>query len=187
MISKTHVHISTAEQLAAMPSDGNRYELIEGTVRMMSPAGFDHGDVAMKIGASLFQHVKTNSLGKVCAAETGFRIATNPDTVRAPDAAFVSQARLDACSDDKSAFLPLAPDLVVEVVSPNDVFAEVEAKASQWLNAGSKTVIVANPADQTLRVYRSADKIEILRSGQTFVSTDGCPGWNLSVEEVFAK
>lgn len=127
-----------------------------------------------------------NSLGKVCAAETGFRIGSNPDTVRAPDAAFVSQARLDDCADTESAYLPLSPDLVVGVVSPNDVYAEVEAKSAQWLAAGSKVVLVANPADQTLRVYRSPDMIEILRSEQVFEVGDACPGWQLPVDEVFS-
>ena len=186
MTSKLRTDVSNAQQLARLPSDGNRYELIEGVLHVMTPAGFDHGDVAMRIGASLFQHVNQNSLGKVCAAETGFRIASNPDTVRAPDAAFVSQAQLDQCAGDESAYLPLAPSLVVEVVSPNDVFADVEAKAAQWLNAGSKVVLVANPEDQTLRVYRTSDKIEILRCGQVFEAGDGCPGWTLPVDDVFA-
>ncbi|MEM7315631.1 MAG: Uma2 family endonuclease, partial [Planctomycetota bacterium] len=138
MISKIYTHISTAEQLATLPSDGNRYELIEGILYMMSPAGSDHGRVAMTIGALLYQHVKSHRLGETFAAETGFRISSDPDTVRAPDAAFVSQARLDASPPDGTSYLPLAPDLVVEVISPNDVFAEVERKASQWLAAGSR-------------------------------------------------
>jgi len=185
MISKVHPNISTALQLANLPNDGNRYELIDGVLYMMSPVGFDHGDVAMRIGALLFQHVNTNSLGKVCAAETGFRIARDPDTVRAPDAAYVSQAKLDACTEDKSTYLPLAPDLVVEVVSPSDVFSEVEAKVAQWLVAGTKIVLVANPKDQTLRVYRSPEKIEILRKGETFDAGDACGNWNLAINDVF--
>ena len=139
----------------------------------------------MVVGASIFQHAKTNSLGKVYAAETGFRIAKDPDTVRAPDAAFVSQSRFDSCVKDESSYLPLAPDLVVEVVSPNDVFSDVEDKAAQWLNAGTEIVLVANPKDQTLRVYRSPEKIEILRKGEVFEAGDVCGDWCLPVDEVF--
>ena len=152
---------------------------------MMSPAGSEHGRVAMAIGASLFSHVKQYRLGKVYAAETGFKISMDPDTVRAPDAAFVSQGRLDACANDVSSYLALAPDLVVEVVSPSDVFSDVEAKAAQWLNAGSAVVVVANPQDQTLRVYRVSNRIEILRQGEEFQAGDACGNWTIAVDTVF--
>lgn len=185
MIPNIHTHVSTAEQLAALPDDGNRYELIDGVLHMMSPAGFDHGDIAMTIGAALHAHVTANSLGKVCAAETGFRISNDPDTVRAADAAFVSQARLDSCSHDRSAYLPLSPDLVVEVVSPNDVFTEVESKAMQWLAAGTQIVLVADPAQRSLRVYRGSQTPKMLGRGEIFEAGEVCGGWQLPVDCVF--
>jgi len=75
--------------------------------------------------------------------------------------------------------------LVVEVVSPSDTSTEVEAKAEQWLDAGSRIVLVADPKNQTLRVYRSKAQIEVLHSGEEFSSGDVCGDWNISVNEVF--
>lgn len=98
-----------------MPDDGSAYELVEGELRRMAPAGFQHGDVAARIGARLWQYAHDHDLGSV-VAETGFLLSRGPDTVRAPDAAFVSRHRLPP-EDDHTGFLALAPDLVVEVVS----------------------------------------------------------------------
>ena len=184
MIANTPSDVKTAEQLFALPDDGKRYELIGGVLRMMSPAGSEHGDVAMVIGASLYRHVKQLGIGKTYAAETGFLIARNPDTVLAADAAFVSFQVLEKTPRTRG-YLNVAPDLVVEVVSPNDVFSEVEEKVSQWLAAGSKLVLVANPNDRTLRVYCSSEKIQILRGGEVFDSGDACSNWQLGVDEVF--
>ena len=184
MISKVPNNVSTADQLFALPADGNRYELIEGALRMMSPAGNEHGNVAMTIGASLYNHVKKNNLGKVYAAETGFLIASNPDTVRAPDAAFVSSDRLNS-TELTPGYLSLAPDLIVEVVSPNDVFSDVEDKVAQWLNAGSQIVVIANPKDKTLRIYRDLTSIQVLKSGDQFESGAVCSNWIIKVDDVF--
>lgn len=185
MISNPDSNISTAQQLAALPSGEHRYELIQGVLHVMSPAGSNHGRVAMAIGASLYNHVRLNKLGVAFAAETGFRIESNPDTVRAPDASFVSSERLADCPEDKSSFLPIAPDLAVEVISPSDVFSEVEAKAAQWLDVGCQLVLVATPEDKTLRVYRSTNKIEVLHRGDMFDVGDTCAGWQLPVDDVF--
>ena len=89
-------HIATATDLERLSGDGFRCELVRGEVRKMVPAGNEHGQIAALVTVSLGQHVLANRLGAVYAAETGFRLASDPDTVRAPDAAFVCQARLDA-------------------------------------------------------------------------------------------
>lgn len=102
----------TAEQLFALPDDGNRYELLKGVLQVMSPAGSEHGQLALAIGASLYAHVKAHGLGKAYAAETGFRISRAPDTVRAPDVAFVSHESLARTSATRG-YLDLAPDLVL--------------------------------------------------------------------------
>ena len=85
----------TAEDLWKQPDDGDRYELVKGVIRRMPPAGFEHGIRSAKIGRHLDAYVEKHNLGYVCGAETGFKIAQNPDTVRAPDAAFVRQATID--------------------------------------------------------------------------------------------
>jgi Uma2 family endonuclease len=88
--------LATADELLHHPRDGRRYELVAGEIRRMSPAGSVHGAVAMKLGVLLAQHVIAQRLGRAFAAETGFVLARNPDTVRAPDAAFVRRERLAA-------------------------------------------------------------------------------------------
>ena len=184
MIIRPENSITTAGQLLAMPDDGNRYELNQGVLVMMSPAGSEHGSVAGNLFGELFNHVRSLNLGRTYAADTGFRISSSPDTVRAPDAAFVSHERL-ATIEPTDGYLPLAPDLVVEVVSPNDSSSAVESKAKQWLDAGTKIVLVADPANQSLRVYRDKSQIQVLEAGQVFESGDVCKNWRLSVNDVF--
>src|SRR5262245_9042674 len=107
-----------------MPNDGKRRELVRGQLKTMPPAGQEHGFVYMNLGGPLHQFVKTHRLGIVFGAETGFKIASNPDTVRAPDVAFVRRGRIPPGRIPK-AFGSIAPDLAVEVVSPGDTVQEV--------------------------------------------------------------
>jgi len=172
------------EQFAAMSLDSGRGELVEGLVRMMSPVGGQHGRVAMKCGRLLANHVDEHNLGVVYAAETGFVLARNPDTVRAPDVAFVSAARLSGIGDD-SGFVPFAPDLAIEVISPNDSFSTVEEKAFSWLDAGTRLVMLVNPAHETVHVYRAANDIAVLGKGDIFSASDVVAGWQMPVESLF--
>lgn len=109
----------TALELLHMPDDGFRYELVQGELRRMNPAGNVHGRVVVRITWRLAQYVEENRLGNVYAAETGFKLTTDPDTVRAPDVAFVSLARVEAVGEVEG-FWPGTPDLAVEVISPGD-------------------------------------------------------------------
>ncbi len=184
MIQQTNSEITSAEQLFRSSDDGSRFELVRGVLIVMSPAGSEHGWIASRILIRLGTHVEANDLGKTFAAETGFLIEVNPDTVRAPDAAFVSHERLGTAPPSTS-YLQVAPDLVAEVVSPNDSSTDVEAKAEQWLEAGSRIVLVADPKNQTLRVYKSKSQIEVLHSGDELSCGDLCGGWKISVNEIF--
>ena len=100
-----------------MPDDGFRYELVQGELRLMTPAGNVHGRVAMNFGIALGSYVKDHNLGAEYAAERGFRLASDPDTVRAPDVAFVSRVRVESVGEVEG-FWSGAPDLAVEVVYP---------------------------------------------------------------------
>jgi Uma2 family endonuclease len=174
----------TADQLLGMPDDGKRYELLEGVIQMMSPAGGRHGSVAFDLAFALGQHVKSKGLGSVFAAETGFLISTDPDTVRAPDVAFVRHKRMQEL-ENLDGYLPLAPDLVGEVVSPNDSTSEVEAKSQMWLAAGVRMVLVVDPANETIRVYCTPSQIDVFHHGDTIDATDVVEGWKLKVADVF--
>lgn len=119
------------EDLLQMPRNDLRYELIEGELNVREPAGYEHGKITVRITLSLGNHVAANNLGEVCAAETGFLIATDPATVRAPDVAFVSRQRAREAGTGKGYF-PGAPDLAIEVMSPGDEYNDVQAKALGW-------------------------------------------------------
>jgi Uma2 family endonuclease len=175
----------TAEELLRKPDNGFRYELVAGELRKMVPTGSEHGYVALRVASRLERHVDANALGRVYAAETGFRISSNPDTVRAPDAAFVSRERVEQAGRVEGYF-PGAQDLAVEVNAPSDTHAQVTEKALAWLRAGSRMVLVVDPSGRTVTVYRSLDDIRILTSEVPIDGADVVPGWRLPIAELFA-
>jgi Uma2 family endonuclease len=173
-----------AVELLRMPDDGYRYELVRGELRTMAPAGFGHGVVAMNIGAPLAHHVKSHGLGVVCGAETGFLLATDPDTVLAPDVAFVSRDRIPL-SGMPSGFWPGAPDLAVEVLSPSATAREGDDKAAAWLDAGVQAVWVANPRAKTVTIYRAGEPARVLSETDVLDGAPVVPSFRLPVAEVF--
>lgn len=175
----------TAEELLRMPDDGKRRELVRGELREMTPAGSEHGYIALKIGRLLGNYVEDNELGRTYAAETGFKIASDPDTVRAPDAAFVSRERLEKVGSVEG-FWPGTPDLAVEVVSPGETHAEVVEKALAWLDAGCRMVLVVEPERKVVTIYRSREDIRVLTGDEVVDGADVVPGWRLPVAEIFA-
>lgn len=176
-------HMS-AEQLAALPDHGQRHELVNGVLKMMSPAGGRHGRVASRLCRLLGNHAEPSGLGAVFAAETGFILSRDPDTVRAPDVAFVREDRI-AALDDITGFVPLAPDLVGEVISPSDSFSEVEEKTLFWLSSGVKVVMVVDPENRTVRVRRGPNQVELYAESAELCVDDILPGWRLNVSELF--
>ena len=102
--------------------------------------------LGIEIGTSLNIHVKANNLGRVFGADAGFLLARNPDTVRAPDAAFVRRERVEEVGIP-SGYWPGPPDLAIEITSPNDRYTEVYEKVDEWLEAGAGMVVVVNPTE----------------------------------------
>ena len=180
----TTIQTFTADELLQQPDDGFRYELVKGELVKMAPAGSEHGKLAMRVGWRLAQHVESQNLGNVYAAETGFQLASNPDTVRAPDVAFVRQERVAEAGEVRG-FWPGAPDLAVEVVSPGDTYAEVEDKVLDWLDAGTLMVAVVNPRQRTVTIYRSRADIVILTRDDLLDGNNVVPGWILPIRELF--
>ncbi len=175
----------TAEALLQLPDKNFRYELVQGELKKMAPAGHKHGQIAAKLTWRLAQYVEAHHLGVVYVAETGFLLATNPDTVRAPDVAFVSQKRIEAAGE-VSGYWPGAPDLAVEVISPGDTYTEVEEKVFDWLEAGTKMVMIVNPRKRAVTVYRSLTAIITLIGNDTLDGQDVVPGWTLPIQQLFA-
>jgi Uma2 family endonuclease len=176
--------LMTADELERLPDDGLRHQLVRGELRTMPPAGFDHGARIVKLTVPLAQHVEGQRLGVVVGAETGFVLARNPDTVLAPDIAFVRQERIPAAGNPRG-FWDGAPDLAVEVVSPSDTFSEVEEKVDDWLAAGTRMVWVVNPRRRTVTVYRSRTAIAILTPNDVLDGRDVVPGFTCRVGDIF--
>jgi Uma2 family endonuclease len=174
--------ITTAEQLFQAPDLG-RCELLRGELIMMSPAGSKHGMIALRIGSLLSNFVEPRGLGIILGAETGFKVGNNPDTVLAPDAAFITRDRIGENLPD--GFFPGAPDLAIEVLSPNDRASEVLAKVQDWLNAGCLGVWVVDPKSQTVTVYGADRKAAILASADTLIGGDLLPGFSTPVAGIF--
>ncbi|HEX6944471.1 MAG TPA: Uma2 family endonuclease [Gemmatimonadaceae bacterium] len=172
----------TAEELLRLNLPNKRTELVRGQLVVREPAGYLHGNIAMRIGSVIHQHVEANSLGEVFAAETGFTLARRPDTVRAPDVAFIRSARLP--SPPPRGFAELAPDLAVEVLSPDDRPGEVLEKVGDWLNAGALLVWVVDPRRRIARVYRADGSETHVDDEGSLEGEELLPGFRLSLKAV---
>jgi Uma2 family endonuclease len=176
--------LMTAEDLWRLPDDGQRHELIAGELRTMAPSGWEHGELTLAIGGPLRDYVRAHQLGRAFGAETGFLLATNPDTVLAPDAAFVARERAGA--GRRAGYWPGPPDLAVEVISPGDLYTEVEEKVATWLAYGTRMVIVLNPRRRTATVHRSPTEVRHLTENDVLDGEDVVPGWTVPVRDLFA-
>lgn len=171
----------TAQDLLAMGSDA-RFELDRGVLVPMSPSGFRHGRVTANVQFAIENHVRRGGLGRVLAAETGFALAHDPDIVRAPDVAFIRTERLPP---EGEGYAAIAPDLVVEVVSPGDTAHELEVKVSEYLAAGVTSVWVLYPRTRTVMIHR-ADGVRRLRAADTLDEEPALPGFSCGVADLFA-
>ena len=183
MVSKPR--LVTAEELLDMPDDGFRYELVRGELRKMAPAGARHGRSAGKVVRSLMNHVATNNLGEVYIGEAGFLLASDPDHVRVPDAAFVRRERFEDVGD-VDGYWPGPPDLAIEVISPHDRYTEVDEKVDDWLAAGTGMVVVVNPRNRTASVRLPGRNPDILTERDTLDRGEVIPGWTMPVADIFA-
>lgn len=180
----TTLQRSTASELYGMPDDGFRYELVKGELRKMSPSGSEHAVIIGKLTVRLGQHVEANNIGIYFGAEAGFKIASDPDTVRAPDLAFVRRERIPESGIPKK-FWPGAPDLAVEVISPGDTYNEVNEKVKDWLEAGTRAVWIVNPRQRIVSVCRSMTDVTFLSEEDELDGGDVVPGFRCKVSEIF--
>ena len=183
--------IATADDLLAA-GDIGRCELVRGELLMMSPAGFEHGVITQRIAAFLYGYVSGyvsgRRLGVVTAAETGFVLARSPDTVRAPDVAFVAESRLP--HGRTVGYFEGAPDLAIEVLSPSEIRDEAAraraiGKISDWLAAGCVEVWSVDPASRTVTVHSMSGVVTLASEADSFVS-QAVPGLSVGLAHLFA-
>ena len=178
--------LMTADDLWELPDDGMRHELVRGELRTMPPTGLDHGDHESVLDGSLGPYVRRNRLGRVFTGDPGFRLTANPDTVRAPDLAFV---RLDRLVDGRGprGYFHGAPDLAVEIISPSDRYTDVDEKIEEWLEHGTRLVFVVDPRRQLVTVHRPGQLIVRLGLDDVLTGDDVVPGWSMAVRELFEQ
>lgn len=176
--------LMTAEDLAAMRDDGYSYELIDGELIRMAPAGGDHGRVAGWFAYPLLRAAEETGRGIVFIAETGFKLRHDPDIVLAPDVAFTLNSSLPPRSEQQG-YLKLPPDLVVEVVSPSNSAPLVAHKVGLYLELGVTLVWVAHPVRQTVTVHRAGREPVVLKIGDELDGEDILPGLRIPVASVF--
>ena len=173
----------TAEAFAQMR--GSRHsELVRGRVVPVNPANPQHGRMALRLGARLLAYVEPRRLGTVMV-EAGYTLSHDPDTVRGPDVSFVRAGRPDF--PPRRGFAPGAPDLAVEVVSPDNTMAQLLVKAAEYLGAGAELVWIVDYDDATVRVLRPGAGPVTLAIGDTLDGGATVPGFSLSLAELFTS
>lgn len=173
----------TADELARMPDDDYKYELVEGRLIRMSPTGFSHGLLAARLGTALTQFADDHGLGGV-AVETGYTLARDPDTVRAPDVSFVSHDRIASARASRG-YWDAPPDLAIEVLSPDDRRSEIGQKVREYLARGVRLVWVVDPDERTVTVHRPVLEPQILSTEESLEGHDVIPGFTYPLRRLF--
>lgn len=177
--------LMTADKLARLPDDGNRYELVEGRLLQMPPASFLSSVVAATILRIVSNFVVQHRLGVCAGADGGVRLRSEPDTVRAPDVSFVRAERIPA-GGLVAGYWPGAPDLAVEVLSPSDRYPEVQRKVQEYLDAGTRLVWVVDPESRTATAFHPDGRSSFLSEDDALDGEDVLPGFRLPLSEVWA-
>jgi len=177
----TTTHLMTAEELIRLDDDSHCHELIKGELLTMSPPGDLHGAVSMNLTILLALHIKANNLG-VLVPEIGFKLEVNPDTVLAPDVAFIASDRVGART---LGYRWGPPDLAVEVMSQWDTKPKVDRKTALWLELGAKSVWNVNPKKRTVELNLANGEKRLFHETDELVD-ETVPGFRVKVSEIFA-
>ena len=172
----------TIDEFAEMPLEGI-WELIDGEPIELSPAAGRSGWISGNVYRLLANHVRQSQVGWAFAPETGFVLFDDRQTARSPDAAVVLRNRLAELPDS---FVPMAPDLAVEVLSPSDRMADALAKIAMYLQAGTPLVWLVNPATRTVVVFRADMDPVTLAGSATLDGGEVLPDFSVPVAEIFA-
>ena len=174
----------TADDLLRLYSEGVRGELIRGALSETMPSGREHGQIAVRLAAKLYNFVEPQNLGILTASDSGVWLEHDPDTVREPDVAFFS-AEKSPTDERVTGYAEVAPDLVVEIVSPTDRLAAVNDKALMWLRYGVRIVWVVHPDERLVDVHRDGHPVVTLDESGALDGADVLPGFSCAVREVF--
>ena len=174
----------TADELLRLSSQGVRGELIRGVLSETMPAGQEHGEIVMRLGAALLNYIQPRRLGRLIGSDAGVWLERDPDTVREPDIAFIS-AETSPLDQRVTGYAEVAPDLVVEIASPGDNRRELNDKALMWLSFGTRLVWVVHPATRTVDAHRANRPVVTLSEAQTLDGLDVLPGFTCPVVEIF--
>ncbi len=172
----------TAEEVERISIPGKVTELVRGRLIVREPPGTHHGALAANLTYYLADFVRRHGSGAIFAQDTGFKIGSDPDTVRAPDVAFVARERVGVIRE--RGYAELAPDLLAEILSPDDRPAEVLAKVADWLAAGTKIVWVIDPDRRETRVYRRDGTLTVLGSEGSLEGEDVLPGFTAPLKDL---
>lgn len=173
--------------LLALSGDENRYELIRGDLIMMSPASPVQGRYAMRLGHALYDYVDDHDLGEVYTAEPGFELQPDPEgIVRAPDIAFVRKEHIPP-PDQETGFWPIAPDLVVEIISPSETAEAVQDKVRDYLAAGVRLIWLVYPKTKTVVEYQSPTQIRQLTIEDSLDGGEVIPGFSYPLKDLFRE
>ncbi len=178
------VALLTADENARLPEDGRRTELVRGEVLEMNVPVPRHGEVCLNLGAALKAYLKSNPVGRVASNDAGVLTERNPDSVRGPDLFFISHVRLPG-RHLPTEYLATAPEIVFEVLSPTDRWADVFRKTGEYLAAGVEVVCVVDFDDETVHLYFDRKPEVVLRIGDLLTFPDQLPGFSLPLTELF--
>ena len=174
----------TAEDLLRLSGEGVRGELIRGVLCETRPAGQEHGEIVMRLGAALLNYIQPRRLGRLMGSDSGVWLERDPDTVREPDIAFIS-AEKSPLGERVTGYTEAAPDLVVEVWSPDDGRWALNDKAFMWLSYGVRLVWVVHPDTRMVDVYRRNRRAARLSDADRLDGLDVLPGFSCEVRAAF--
>jgi Uma2 family endonuclease len=176
--------VVSAADVERMSLPGKQVELVRGRLVVREPPSTRHGVIAANLGYHVSAFVRRHDLGVVCAQDTGFKIASEPDTVRAPDVAFVAVER--ASRIPPRGYAEFAPELVAEILSPDDRPAEALAKVADWLEGGTKLVWLIDPRRSAVQVYRQDGRLTVLGEHDSLDGENVLLGFVCPLTQVFA-
>jgi Uma2 family endonuclease len=174
----------TVEEFLGLSLPEGKAELVRGEVRVTPPPGAPHGVAAINLVVALSVYAKARGLGRVFGDNFGYELVRLPRTVRVPDGSFVASHRLPE-NGVGPGVLRIAPDLVIEVLSPSETASELEEKLDDYTLAGTHLIWVVDPVRRTVTVIASSAAVKWLREGESLDGGDVIPGFALPVAEIF--